>query len=241
MATTAAQYRDRALREVGQLQINAIFQVYLPMSTTAGTLTGTFNAQTSANIAFNADAETFQTAMEALSTIGAGNIFVYGVPVGPYLLEFMGDLAGQEAPFPSFNGTNLTPPSPTLRAVLIQQGATQDFAADADLMWLEANSQPNSVLKYLRTKLGLINLQLGIYSQLVDNAVGYVNRVENKDSQRFDHLMRLKEDTLADLAREEEVVAAQNAGQTHFGKILKLTPNGEPFGFLKRDVYGRLV
>ncbi len=45
---------------------------------TAGSYTLSFNGQTTGNIAYNATAATVQTALEGLSTIGSGNINVYG-------------------------------------------------------------------------------------------------------------------------------------------------------------------
>jgi hypothetical protein len=47
-------------------------------TSTGGTFTLTFNGQTTATIAYNANAATVQSALEALSTIGSGNVLVSG-------------------------------------------------------------------------------------------------------------------------------------------------------------------
>jgi hypothetical protein len=54
--------------------------------------TVTFGGQTTTSIA---TAATVQAALEALSTIGAGNVLVAGSADGPYAVTFIGTLAGQ--------------------------------------------------------------------------------------------------------------------------------------------------
>jgi hypothetical protein len=58
---------------------------------TGGTFTLTFNGQTTAGIAFNANAAAVQAALVALSTIGAGGVTVTGT--GPYVVTFAGTKA----------------------------------------------------------------------------------------------------------------------------------------------------
>lgn len=60
---------------------------------TGGTFTLTFRGQTTAPIAYNADGVAVQTALEALSTIGAGNVTVAGAIGGPHTVTFAGVLA----------------------------------------------------------------------------------------------------------------------------------------------------
>lgn len=55
--------------------------------------TVTFGGQTTTAIAAAATAATVQAALEALSTIGAGNVAVTGSTSGPYTLTFQGALA----------------------------------------------------------------------------------------------------------------------------------------------------
>lgn len=65
---------------------------------TGGTFTLTFNGRTTSAIAFNAAASAVQTALEALSSIGTGNVTVTGSPGGPYTVTFIGGLAATNVP-----------------------------------------------------------------------------------------------------------------------------------------------
>lgn len=60
---------------------------------TGGTFTLTYKGQTTAGIAYNAASSAVQTALQALSTIGAGNATVSGSAGGPYTVTFAGTLA----------------------------------------------------------------------------------------------------------------------------------------------------
>ncbi|MGW4119889.1 hypothetical protein [Nocardia sp. NPDC004711] len=60
------------------------FTVTIGGSPTGGTFPLTFNGQTASGIAYNATAAAVQTALEALSSIGAGNVTVTGSAGGPY-------------------------------------------------------------------------------------------------------------------------------------------------------------
>jgi len=55
----------------------------------------TFNGLTTAAIPSNATASQVQAALEALGTIGVGNVFVSGAQGGPYTIEFVGALGNQ--------------------------------------------------------------------------------------------------------------------------------------------------
>lgn len=63
-------------------------------SPTGGNFTLTFKGQTTSNIAYNATAGAVQSALEALSTIGTGNVTVAGSAGGPYTVTFQGALLG---------------------------------------------------------------------------------------------------------------------------------------------------
>jgi len=78
---------------------------------TGGTFTLTFGGQTTGAIAYNATSATVQTAMEALSTIGLGNILVTGTTLPDQVLTatFVNDLGKQPvgaitATLPSLTG-----------------------------------------------------------------------------------------------------------------------------------------
>lgn len=58
--------------------------------------TVTYSGQTTASLAAAATAAQVQAALEALSTIGAGNVVVTGNAGGPYTVNFQGALAGTD-------------------------------------------------------------------------------------------------------------------------------------------------
>lgn len=82
--------------------------VTLNNTPTGGTFTLTFDGQTTSAIAYNAAASAVDTALEALSTIGAGNVAVSGSNGGPYTVEFTGALADENVPAMTANGASLT-------------------------------------------------------------------------------------------------------------------------------------
>ncbi len=69
-----------------------------------GTFTLTFKGQTTAPIAYNASSEEVQSALKALSSIGAANVTVNG----GYEVTFHGALAGSEQPPLTADGSSLT-------------------------------------------------------------------------------------------------------------------------------------
>ena len=62
----------------------------------------------SGTIAYNAVGATVQTALEALSTIGSGNVSVSGGAGGPYTVTFIGALAGTPCPLLTKDSSGLT-------------------------------------------------------------------------------------------------------------------------------------
>lgn len=62
---------------------------------TGGTFTLSFNNAETGNIAYNASAAAVQTALEALTNVGSGNVAVTGSAGGPYTITFQNDLGGQ--------------------------------------------------------------------------------------------------------------------------------------------------
>ncbi|QDT94754.1 LamG domain-containing protein [Gimesia aquarii] len=75
---------------------------------TGGTFTLTYDGQTTGNIAYNADATTVDTVLEALSNIGVGDVTVTGSAGGPWTVEFTGTLAGTNVALMTINVENLT-------------------------------------------------------------------------------------------------------------------------------------
>lgn|SRR5574341_135665 len=63
---------------------------------TGGTFRLSFGSVETANIAYNAAAATVQSALEALSTIGTGNVTVSGSAGGPYTITFVNSQGGKD-------------------------------------------------------------------------------------------------------------------------------------------------
>lgn len=77
-------------------------------SPTGGTFTLTFGGQTTGAIAYNATAATVEAALEAISTIGQGNVQVTGSAGGPYTVEFVGALEKTNVAAMTADGASLT-------------------------------------------------------------------------------------------------------------------------------------
>lgn len=107
---------------------------------TGGTFKLSFDGQTTSNIAYNATASTIQAALEALSSIGVGNVGVTGNIGGPFTVIFIGDLRGTNVGTLSGDGTNLTA-SGTETASLI------DVVSPTGPNWFnEPNNWSNAVI-----------------------------------------------------------------------------------------------
>lgn len=83
--------------EIGSGGVNEVQRATITGTPTGGTFTLTYNGQTTAAIAYNATFGAVQTALEALSNVGAGDITVSGGPGPgtPYTFTFTGALAAQ--------------------------------------------------------------------------------------------------------------------------------------------------
>lgn len=78
-------------------------------SATAGSITITFNGQTTSSLPFNSTAAAVQTALQALSTIGSGNVTVTGGPLPALItLTFGGVFTGVDVPQVTVTPTGLT-------------------------------------------------------------------------------------------------------------------------------------
>jgi len=83
-------------------------RVALSGAPTGGTFTLSFGGQTTSAIAYNASAATVQSALQALSSIGSGNVLVMGGSGGPWVVRFAGTLAGTDQAQLTANGSGLT-------------------------------------------------------------------------------------------------------------------------------------
>ncbi|MFE6223015.1 hypothetical protein [Streptomyces sp. NPDC057854] len=94
-------------------------------SATAGTITITFDGQTTGSIAYNAAAATVQAALEALSNIAPGDVTVSGGPLpGTITLTFGGQYQGVNVPQVTVTPTGLTGGTVTVSTTV--QGSKED-------------------------------------------------------------------------------------------------------------------
>lgn len=77
---------------------NEVQTVTISGTPTGGTFTLDFSGQPTVDIAYNAAASVVQTALQNLSSIGAGNVAVTGSAGGPYTVTFQGTLAAANLP-----------------------------------------------------------------------------------------------------------------------------------------------
>jgi hypothetical protein len=87
--------------------VSEVQRVTITGTPTGGTFTLTYNGQTTAPIAHNATAANVQTALEALSNIGSGDVVCAGGPLpGAFVsITFAGALANQDVPQMTVTGT----------------------------------------------------------------------------------------------------------------------------------------
>ena len=97
---------------------------------TGGTFTLTFGGQTTSAIAYDASSATVDSALEALSSIGAGNIAATGSAGGPYTCTFGGTLAGadQAEMTSSAAGLTVVASAPTISTSVVGEAVTSVIA-----------------------------------------------------------------------------------------------------------------
>lgn len=103
------QVRQQILigREVGTNEVQTLTITGTP---TGGTFRLTFNGVETANIAYNAAAAAVQSALEAISSIGVGNVLCAGgaLPGTPVTITFQGNLAAEPVPLITVTSKALT-------------------------------------------------------------------------------------------------------------------------------------
>jgi RHS repeat-associated protein len=87
---------------------DAVQQVVITGSPTGGVFNLNFGGQITLHMAYNVSAATMQANLQALSTIGSGNVLVSGPAGGPWQVRFSGALAGMPEPELGGNGSAIT-------------------------------------------------------------------------------------------------------------------------------------
>jgi hypothetical protein len=124
---TAANWSGAAVPVTGVNEIQTI-----TVDATGGTFTVTFGGQTTIASAFDIAAATLQANLEALSTIGSGNITVTGGPGAagggtPYTLTFIGTLGYQNVAEVTASGASLSGGAMTATPATGTGGSTGDI------------------------------------------------------------------------------------------------------------------
>lgn len=117
---------------------NEIQVVSLTNSPSSGNFTLTYNGYPSGTIAYNASASTVRSALEGMTTIGAGNVSVTGNAGGPWTIQFIGALANKNLSQMTGNAGTLNNGAAVSISTL-QAGVTPagDFAAHAAINFLK--------------------------------------------------------------------------------------------------------
>lgn len=117
-------------------------QVITLEETEGGTWTAAFLEKVTEALGDEATAEEVEEALEALSTIGEGNVEVSGSAGGPYTVTFKGDLAGQDVAALVVDGENLEGGKASIEVETTEAGESVrvDIGIyDADLKRLGSN------------------------------------------------------------------------------------------------------
>lgn len=173
-----------------RMQINdpgsSAVQSILLSNVIGGTWTITFNGQTTAAIAWNAQAGDVQNALSAL--IGTGNVAVNGVgALQPYSIYFTGTLAGLAQNVVTVNTSGLLGigGGPTATVTQLAMGGVYAFSdADLNLNFSMANTSLFLAIMYTFEAL------LGDLSRLNDYVAG---QSQEKKSQVYDQVRQQAE------------------------------------------------
>lgn len=124
----------RRVLEEGQVMVYAGLPeiVRVTPTGTGGTYTLTFGAQTTAALARLAPASVVQSALEALSSVGVGNVSVTGPDGGPYDVRFIGTLGASDVGAITFT-SSLTGPGAGVTITVTRTGAVPAPAAGQKL------------------------------------------------------------------------------------------------------------
>lgn len=210
-------WQKRAILEVGEVGNNAIYEVALPLGATSGTWRLGFGGVWSAALPLAVDADGLELLAEAVSTVGAGNLHVSGVPKGPFRLELLGALGGQVMPsgWLVADGALLVP-SGVVSVVRVQNGSVQSLSELAAQYWDGQSETMAPYERFLNVKLGLLRVLMARFAGDVDGKDG---DAEAKESQRFKHFQTLFNQTKGDLMEFQTTRVGSSSGATQTGAL----------------------
>lgn len=163
-------------------QGSSAIQSILISGATGGTFTITWNGQTTSALAYNASAAAVQTALNALSNVGTGNLNVNNT--APYMLYFGGTLAGAAEALVTVN-SSLTPGTATATVTQVAIGGVYAFT-DAELSSFYDLSDQNFFLAICYAFRAL----MADFARLNDYTAG---QTQEKKSQIFNHLQAMQD------------------------------------------------
>jgi hypothetical protein len=157
----------------GVAGVNEVQTVTLTGSPTGGTFTLTYEGQTTGTIAYDASAATVDTALEALSNIGSGDVAVTGSAGGPFTVTFGGALAATNVSQLTANSASLTGGSGQSVSVSDEVASSGPNHWDTAANWLPSGIPANS--DDVRFEIGSVNCLYGLAQSAVTLASFHVS------------------------------------------------------------------
>lgn len=228
---TAAEWIAKALREVGNDEVNATFDFGFAHGTLSGTFTVSVNGMATEAIDFPCSSVVLADALQDVPMVGAGGIKVTGPIGGPFRLEFVGGNAGQEVPLPLVNGS-LLEPTQEVQVLEIWQGRTTSLERDAQESWDDHSSESSLELRFNLVKADLIEVRLGLAVNDVDTRLGRENVTEVKSSQHYQQLQDMAKRVQNKIASLQASLSARHRRPAG-AMLTKMTPNGQAYGVLR--------
>ncbi|MDY3558363.1 RHS repeat-associated core domain-containing protein [Gemmata sp. JC673] len=146
---------------------DAVQWLQLTGANVGGSFTLTFGGQTTSSLAWNASAAAVQSALEALTSIGSGNVAVTAAPGGyGWEVRFTGTLGGKYQPALVATGGN-----PTMSVTVVNAGGDTGRAAETtDTAGRVSRTYADALGRTVRTVQNFVN---GVVSDADDKTVGY--------------------------------------------------------------------
>lgn len=228
MAATAEELKQQIIEHTGDVGTDAEFCLRLPLATDDGTFDFTVGNYTVADIPADIMPGDFTALLEA--ELGAGNVAVNGLPMGPYRIRFTGALGAQAIEDVSADGANLEPAA-DLTVEPYQQGSAPRAQSLVDTAWTRYSDIADLARRRWYAEVDVLTALRNATMQMVDTETG--DRRE-KLSQQFAMLNTALNDAKASLADyETETVTKYAVGVV--GRLTNTTGNGQTFGKLAYD------
>jgi hypothetical protein len=125
VVATRAWIEDSCPPPILETLTNEIQHIQITGTPTAGQFTLTYNNATTTGLAYNPVDTAIQTALEALTTIGTGNVTVtQTTSANDFDVEFIGTLAELNLPLMTADSSALTPAGAAIAITVVQDGGS---------------------------------------------------------------------------------------------------------------------